>query len=402
MNENPRKIVHIIFGLPIFLLLILNWWQASLIALLAFIHNLLVFPLYAKSLFRGRWDRGIILYPLSILIVIVLFRQQIYLAASAWALLSFSDGFASLAGKRSSKKLPWNEQKTYAGTTAFAISGVIFAPFFYWLIKGSLTSKELFIILFAVILTAFFESFKTGVDDNIIVPFSFLYFFKIGETAKFPGLTSEIVAIILFITLLSVLAYLFKLLDAAGSLTAFFIGGGILVFGGISIFVILLSFFILSEVATFYRKNEKISVKRGWESVMSKGGPPLLFSILGFPHAAAISLAEAAYDTVAAEFGSVAGSITISLPELRRTERGSPGGISPEGTVAGILAAVVIIGISTLVGIKLNFLYALVLIVGINLFEPILKNPCQVSHSFSNFLITYLAGEVYLLIKILL
>jgi len=121
LDEDLRKLIHIGFGLPIFLLLVLNWWQASIVAFLAFIHNIYIIPLYGERILRGKGDRGIIFYPLSVLLVILLCRNNLWLAASAWSLLAFSDGAASVIGRRTKAELPWNRRKTYLGTGTFII-----------------------------------------------------------------------------------------------------------------------------------------------------------------------------------------------------------------------------------------------------------------------------------------
>ncbi len=401
MDENLRKLIHICFGLPIFLLLFLNWWQASLIAFLAFLHNILILPMYGKKIFRSRWDRGIILYPLSVLILLVLFRERLWVAAAAWSLLSFSDGIASIMGKKSRKKLPWNREKSFRGTGAFLLTGFILSPFFYWLIKGNMSTREFLIIISAVLLTGLFESFNTGVDDNIIVPFAFLYFFRLGEVIKFKTPSSLEMKIIPAIVVLSFLVYLLKILDLPGSVSALIVGTGILHFGGVPIFIILLGFFIISEAASFYKKSEKNGIKRGWESVWAKGGPALLFTILGFPQGAVVALAEATYDTVATEIGSVSGTTVFSPLTMKRTRRGESGGMSPEGSIAGFLAAFLLLGISVWLGIRIDYTLAALIIVLVNLFEPVLKIPCHVSHSFANFITAYVAGEIYIITGIL-
>lgn len=401
MDENLRKLIHILFGLPIFLLLFLNWWQATLIAFIAFIHNIFILPLYGRKIFRAKWDRGIILYPLSVMLVLILFRERLWVAAAAWSLLSFSDGLASIVGKKSNRKLPWNKEKTLHGTGAFIISGVILSPFFYWLIKGSFSVRELLIVISAVILTGLFESFDTGVDDNIIVPFAFLYFFRVGEIVRLSPFSAIEVKMLIIIAVFSFLVYVFKLLDLPGTISAFIVGTGVLHFGGIKIFIILLGFFLLSETASFFKKSHKGSIKRGWQSVWAKGGPALLFSILGFPQGAVVSLAEATYDTVATEIGSVSGSFVFSPIKMKRVKRGESGGISPEGSIAGFFSAFLLLGLSVWLGISIDYTLAALIIVLINLLEPILKLPCHTSHSFANFITAYVAGEIYIITGIL-
>src|SRR5262245_2594955 len=100
-SEYKRKVVHIgssVFGL---LLRWLNFWQAALFALAAFIFNWLILPrIGGKKLYRPDdeargYPIGILLYPLSVLLLILLFPHRLYIAAAAWAIMAWGDGFAS-------------------------------------------------------------------------------------------------------------------------------------------------------------------------------------------------------------------------------------------------------------------------------------------------------------------
>jgi len=90
-SEMSRKLIHVAMGFFALLLAYLTWWQALLLALIAFLHNLLVLPLYARErIFRGEagergHDVGIVLYPASIVVLIVAFHSRLEIVAAAWA-----------------------------------------------------------------------------------------------------------------------------------------------------------------------------------------------------------------------------------------------------------------------------------------------------------------------------
>src|SRR5438034_9385841 len=137
-SETARKIVHIAMGGFALLLAYLTWWQALILAVTALLHNLYLLPLYARrTLFRGEAgergrDIGILLYPASIVILIVAFHTHLEIVAAAWALMAFGDGFATLVGKGvGGPRLPWNRSKTWSGYVAFLALGFPAAWFLY-------------------------------------------------------------------------------------------------------------------------------------------------------------------------------------------------------------------------------------------------------------------------------
>lgn len=181
--ENKRQLLHISMVVFCFLLRWLNWWQAALCALAALLHNVFVLPHTGKAFFREKEKEtgiatGILIYPVTVLILIVLFRGQLYLAAAGWGILSFGDGFATIVGKAiGKKKLPWNKDKSWAGSIAYVISGTIGATFFMWWSSVNPTTPltisvtAMATICFVGSLVAgLVETFDLPVDDNLTAP----------------------------------------------------------------------------------------------------------------------------------------------------------------------------------------------------------------------------------------
>src|SRR5205814_8381862 len=72
---------------------------------------------------RG-WDWGIVLYPAAVLALILIFNWYIEIAAVAWVIMAFGDGFATLIGRAVPlAPLPWNGAKSAGGSMAFLIFG---------------------------------------------------------------------------------------------------------------------------------------------------------------------------------------------------------------------------------------------------------------------------------------
>src|SRR5712691_11558973 len=124
-NEVLRKSLHIAFGLCAFTLKWLPWWAAAIVAACAVAGNFIVLHRIVGTRVarheRG-WDVGIVLYPLSVLALILVFRNHLPIAAAAWTILAFGDGLATLVGRRMPVgPLPWNRDKSWGGFIAFLL-----------------------------------------------------------------------------------------------------------------------------------------------------------------------------------------------------------------------------------------------------------------------------------------
>ena len=193
--ENKRKLIHI--GMMSFALLLrwLNWWQAGICAIVAVLANVFIMPRVGKATFREvdlerGYARGMIFYAVAVLILVL--STPLPVAAAAWGILALGDGSASIVGMRwGSRKWPWSDDKSIAGTIAFCVAGTIAATFLFAftqtnaaasvpiydsaevLIAGikfaSITSIAMICFWTAAIL-AFVESLPLPLDDNITVP----------------------------------------------------------------------------------------------------------------------------------------------------------------------------------------------------------------------------------------
>ena len=111
-NEFLRKSLHIAIGLGAITLRWLPWWAAASDAAAAVVGNwLFLHRLVGKQVSRHErgWDAGMVIYPFAVLLLIVVFRERLSIAAIAWMILAFGDGFATIAGKTiGGPKIPWN------------------------------------------------------------------------------------------------------------------------------------------------------------------------------------------------------------------------------------------------------------------------------------------------------
>ncbi|MFN2385207.1 MAG: hypothetical protein ABR576_02800, partial [Thermoanaerobaculia bacterium] len=76
-------------------------------------------------------------YPLVVFLLILIFRRDLAIAASAWGMLAFGDPAAALAGKSvRGPRLPWNPDKTWAGLLANLIAGGTAGLLLYRFVAG--------------------------------------------------------------------------------------------------------------------------------------------------------------------------------------------------------------------------------------------------------------------------
>lgn len=178
MQEVKRQGVHVVFGSAIIALaLILGMHDAVIVLTLALAAgifalglHLLKLPVpFAKQILfefeRGKVipGKGAMHYAAGALLLMTLGKGEFALAMIA--VLAFGDGASTAIGKAFGKlKLPWNDDKSWAGTLAFAVVGFAAAAFF-------LPLQETF--AYSVLL-ALVESLPTSIDDNLMIPVSAL------------------------------------------------------------------------------------------------------------------------------------------------------------------------------------------------------------------------------------
>lgn len=114
----------------------------------------------------------------------------------------------------------------------------------------------------------------------------------------------------------------------------------------------LIALFVLTFAATRFGRAKKEArglgeARRGRSAsqIAANLGVAALFASAGRYEGCIAALAEATADTVSSEIGQAVGGRTVMLTTLRQVERGTDGGVSVTGTVAGIVAAGVIVSI---------------------------------------------------------
>ena len=125
--------------------------------------------------------RGPLMYGSVFIISTIMFWKE-FTSILGLSALCFGDGFAEYTGRKygGNNRLPWNNQKSYAGTIGFILFSTIFTPIFTAVILITYSNESLGVIyesilssiprIFCVnVMAALAESFPTGEYDNMTV-----------------------------------------------------------------------------------------------------------------------------------------------------------------------------------------------------------------------------------------
>ncbi len=381
-GELKRKFVHIGVGCFALALRFLTPVQAALCAVAAFVFNWQVLPrIGGRSMWRsgelvkGR-ARGILIYPLSVLGLILVFHDRLWMAAAIWALLALGDGMAAIIGQAlRGPSLPWNDSKGWLGFIAFVLFGTLGGFGLAVWTRPDLDPARTFSVVLALsFLTALVESADTTLDDNFTVPAAGailppLLFALGGAGANAFGLEVRIAQGLIVNALFAWLALRSKSIDLPGALSAVLIGTVITASFGLQGFALMAGFFLVGSSVTKlgYAKKAALGIAqekggaRGWRNAFANGGIPGLLALFGllsqgpmrtaYLIAYAAAVATAAADTCSSEIGKAYGKRTFLITNLRPVPAGTEGAVSVEGTLGGLFGAAFIAALGVLTGL---------------------------------------------------
>jgi uncharacterized protein (TIGR00297 family) len=376
--ESARQWVHIGSGLFALLLRFLTWWQAAALAAAALAFNVLVLPrIGGRRLYRPidearGFPLGILLYPLSVLILILAFPERLDIVAAAWGVLAFGDGFATLFGKYTTREtavgsLPWNREKTIAGSTAFVVFGSLAGVALACWTRSSVTPRpplmfSLLAPMVAAAVGALVETIPVRLDDNISVPFSSAGVMWLASAVAAGAVAESRDAVAAHLpwaigvnAVVALLGYRGRTVSMSGAIGGAMIGAVIYAAGGPSAWGLLfITFFIASVTSRFGLERkallgiaEERGGRRGAGNAFANCGVAAIAALaaIATPHpvhawlAFAAALTAGGSDTVASEIGKAWGRATFLVTTIGRVKPGTPGAMSLEGTAAGLVAA---------------------------------------------------------------
>jgi uncharacterized protein (TIGR00297 family) len=166
---------------------------------------------------------------------------------------------------------------------------------------------------------------------------------------------------------MAVIAFRLRTVRGAGAVLGSLLGMWVYVLAGPRSFVLLAIFFVLGSLVTrmgWAAKEsrglaEKHRGARGGANILANGGPVAVLALGVFAGESsqlffvgiAGAIAAALADTASSEVGQVYGSSPVSLTVFKKVPIGTPGAVSFEGTIAGLVAAVVVGLIAAKIGL---------------------------------------------------
>jgi uncharacterized protein (TIGR00297 family) len=438
-SEEARQWVHIGSGAFALLLRVLVWWQAAALAATALVFNLLVLPrIGGHRLYRAvdearGFPLGILLYPLSVLLLTLIFSTRLDIVAAAWGILAFGDGAATLAGRRiGGWSWPWNPEKTLAGTAAFVVCGGIGAVALACWTRPAVAPLpswrfELLAPLAAVVIAALVETIPVRLDDNVTVPAAAAMVLWLASLITLPAVSASKAAVVAALpwaigvnAAVAWAGYRVRTVSISGAVVGALIGIVIYAGGGWNAWVLLLLTFAIASAASRMGLKRKVLLgieedrggRRGAGNAIANCGVAAIAAVASAatPHAApalvalVAALAAGGSDTVASEIGKAWGRSTFLVTTLGRVKPGTPGAVSVEGTAAGLLAAFGLAAVAAALGLIASSMIVTV-VVGATagaLVESVLgatlEGPGVLNNDMLNFVNTGVAATVALAI----
>jgi uncharacterized protein (TIGR00297 family) len=397
-SEHARQWVHIGSASFALLLRFIPWWQATALAAFALLFNLFILPrIGGRRLYRPVDDArgfpvGILLYPLSVLLLTLAFPSRLDIVAAAWGILACGDGAATLVGRRVTtfnaeiaehaektfsadsassafirRRLPWNREKTVAGTAAFVVFGALAGVALAWWVRPAVSPLPALTFtivapIVAALAAALVETIPVGLDDNISVPASAGVVLWVASLIDPPSLAAARDAFVTALpwaigvnALTAVLGYLAKSVSLSGALAGAVVGTIIYVGGGGGAWVLLFAAFLAASITSRLGLRRKMVLgiaeerggRRGAGNAVANCGVAAIAAIVALvtPYnsqallALVAALTAGGSDTVASEIGKAWGRSTFLVTTFSRVKPGTPGAMSLEGTAAGVLAA---------------------------------------------------------------
>jgi uncharacterized protein (TIGR00297 family) len=372
-SEDRRQIVHVAMGALALLLRYLTSWQATIFAAGAVAFNLYALPRLAGTLYRPaevrrRFFSGIVLYPVAVALLLLTFPDRRDIVAAAWGVLAFGDGMATLVGRHMvSPRIPWNPEKSIAGTSAFILFGGAAGSLLCWWCRSTVIPPaygwfSIWMPWVAALVAAVVETIPISLDDNISVPAvaaAVLWWTSLISEDLAPAAASNALRLLPLAATANVAVasagYVAGTVTIPGAICGALIGITIAVTCGWGAWGLLLATFALAVVSSRLGLRRKASLgiaegkggRRGAGNALANTGiaaAAALLSTLTYAGDASrlvfvAALAAGGSDTVASEIGKAWGRRTVLVPTLRRVPPGTSGGVSAEGTAAGLLGA---------------------------------------------------------------
>ena len=368
-----QALLHIGLGFAALLLPLLTYWQNVSLAGLGVIACAMLLPgLPGHPLVRGsdpRLPTSALCYALGVLLLIVTFPTRPDLAGCAWGILAAGDGTATIVGRALGRtRLPWNRHKSFAGSLAFIVCGSAMGLLLAWQLHPHAAGSLKFLLgatLMATIVAAAVETIPIRLDDNVSVSAAaalILWCVALisphADVDAWPLVMRALPIGLLINVPLAIAIWWARGVSPWGAITGTTIGLAINAGAGWRGWLMLVLAFgaawVTSKIGLARKRvlgiDEARGGRRGAASALANCGLGALaaLGVVFTPlHDAALlavvtALTAGAADTVASEIGKAWGGRTLLITNLHHSVApGTPGGVSLEGTGAGLAWAFV-------------------------------------------------------------
>jgi uncharacterized protein (TIGR00297 family) len=235
----------------------------------------------------------------------------------------------------------------------------------------------------AAVLAALAETVPVRLDDNITVPATaavVLWIASLMTAASVDAASHAVVAALPWAVGVNAatgwLGYRARTVSRSGAVAGAVVGAIIYIGGGPAAWVLLLATFLAASVTSRLGlgRKERLGIaeerggRRGAGNAIANCGVAAMAAIAAVttPYqtvalaALVAALTAGGSDTVASEIGKAWGRSTFLVTTLRRVPPGTPGAMSIEGTVAGLIGAFVLAGSGAALGLISGSAIALV------------------------------------------
>lgn len=385
-SEDGRKLVHVAMGALAFLLRYLHWWQSVVLAGTAVGFNMWLLRRVTRGLLHRPSERdvriapGLVFYPTSVLLLLLLLPARPDIVAAAWGIMAAGDGAATIVGRRSrGSRIPWNAEKSVLGSVAFVVAGGLAGSLLAWWCRPAIVPPpydwfSMFAPVAGALVAALAETVPIRLDDNLTVPMSAALVMWslsiVAEDLTARALVSANEAMLAAVAVNVVVAgagYAARTVTMSGAVCGAIIGAAIFLSTGWQGWLLLLAAFLSASIVSRVGLGRKTRLgieepregRRGAGNAIANTGiaaAAALLSAVTYAHDAALlafaaALTAGASDTIASEIGKAWGRRTWLFFPLRRVPPGTSGAISVEGTVAGIVGAAALAGLAVAFGI---------------------------------------------------
>ncbi len=405
-HEYKRQTIHVLIGMIVLIFPFVPL-QYLVLLLLGLFFFVLLLPMSSKlfgiltssdKATRGSPTGAICLSGSMLILMLVAwvltftdYEFPIFLIGGAIAITTFGDGMATILRvteqarydtlnnieypRRQYQGEQTKPESVKASLTILSVGAIfsflIGAWIVYW--TGYVISFQLlfFISVIGGTSGALLECISTRIHDNITVPIGSAMAMWLLLVLGYSVSPGYLVFALAFALLLGYLAYVAKIADISGLLSATLVGVLIIAFTNVWWFLLLLTFYMLGGGFTKYKYEYKKSLgiaqgkggARGYRNVFSNSifaiAASICYTIFYDPQEVSHlflyiylgSVATATGDTLASEVGTTYKGSPRMITTLKKVEPGTDGGVSTLGETASLLGSLVIAIFAVLFGV---------------------------------------------------